>query len=53
MEGEIRLVYNEETGVFEEAKEPYMVVEFATKEDFDLFNEMIEFYQKYHNQEEK
>ena len=52
MKDAIDLVFNEETGTFEEAKEPYMTIEFPTKEDYDLFNEMIQFYLEHHKQEE-
>ena len=49
---DIKLYYNETTGAFEQREEPYAVVEFQTKEDFDLFNEMVRFYQENHKQEE-
>ena len=49
---DIKMYYNETTGAFEQREEPYAVVEFQTKEDFDLFNEMVRFYQENHKQEE-
>ena len=44
---EIVLVFDEETGVWTEKKEPYCTVEFDTKEDFDFFNAAIKFYREY------
>lgn len=49
----IELFFNEATGCWEEKKEPYMVIEFPTKEDYELFEEMIAFYKEHHKQEEK
>lgn len=49
---DIELVFDEADGVWKEKEEPYAVVEFQTKEDFDLFNEMVRFYQEKHKQEE-
>lgn len=36
--------------MWKEKKEPYAVVEFETKEDYDRFCEIIEFWNKYHKQ---
>lgn len=45
-------IYNEETGCFEEHKEPYAVMEFPTKEDYEAFEEMVAFYKANHKEED-
>lgn len=47
----IRIVYDEKTGEWHEAKEPYAVIEIQTEEDYKHLKEMIEFYQKNHKEE--
>lgn len=45
---EIVLKYDEESGTWSEAKEPYITIDFDTKEDYDLFMEMIKFWNEHH-----
>lgn len=40
----IDLIYNEETGVWEAKKEPYTMIEVASKEDFEYLQKAIAFY---------
>ena len=42
----IDLIYNEETGVWEAKKEPYTMIEVASKEDFEHLKTAIAFYDK-------
>lgn len=44
----MELIYNEDTGMWEEHKEPFAVVEFSTEEDYNRFVEMVEFWKEYH-----
>lgn len=48
----IELYFDKEEGVWKEKPEPYCVVEFPTKEDYERFQEMVDFWNKHHNQEE-
>ena len=40
-------VYNEETGCWEQRKEPYAVIELETEEDYNELVKAVEFYNKY------
>lgn len=44
----MELIYNEDTGMWEEHKEPFAVVEFSTEEDYNRFVDMVEFWKEYH-----
>lgn len=48
---DLQLVFNEETGEFEPYKEPYAVMEFPTKEDYDRFKEMVDFWNEHHKED--
>lgn len=41
---ELRMAYNDNTGKWEVAKEPYAVIEVATKEDYDEIQKAIDFW---------
>lgn len=43
----MELVYNEETGVWEQRKEPYATIEAETEEDYNELIKAVEFYKKY------
>ena len=48
MEGkELLLQFNEETGLWEEYKEPYGVVECQTKEDYEYVKKAVKHYNKH------
>ena len=40
------LAYNEESGAWEERKEPYITLEVETEEDYEHLKAAVEFYQK-------
>jgi len=44
----IELEYDEESGTWSKAKEPYITIDFETKEDYDLFMEMVRFWNEHH-----
>lgn len=48
----MELVYNEQTGCWEQRKEPYATIEVETKEDYDELVKAVEFYKK-HKEESK
>lgn len=46
----MEIVYNPETGCYEEHKEPYAVMEFPTEEDYNSFLEMKAFWDEHHKE---
>ena len=49
----MELVYNEQTGMWEERKEPYCTLEFATEEDWNFFLKMRDFWNEHHKESEE
>lgn len=49
---DLELVFNEESGVWEERPEPYIRVEIETEEDFEHLKAAIEFYKNRDKYEE-
>lgn len=49
MRDDIELYYNEETGCWEKEEEPYMTLEFPTKDDYELLMKKADFYDKNHD----
>ncbi len=43
----LSIVYNEETGLWEEKPEPFAVVEYLTEEDFKFVEAAVEHYKKH------
>ena len=43
----MELVYNEQTGCWEQRKEPYATIEVETEEDYNELIKAVEFYKKY------
>ena len=41
---DLELVFNEESGVWEERPEPYITIEIETEEDFEYLKSAVEFY---------
>lgn len=50
MRDELLLQYNRETGMWEERKEPFAVVELPTEEDYNRLVEMIDFWKENHKE---
>lgn len=48
----MELCIDEKTGKFKEHKEPFCTVEFPTKEDYDRFVEMVNFWNEHHKEQE-
>lgn len=46
---DLRLVYNKETGMWEEHKEAYATIEVDTEEDYEYLLQAVEFYKKRDN----
>lgn len=48
MDEELALYYDEEEGVWKRKPEPYCVIEIPTEEDYKKFQEMVEFWNEHH-----
>lgn len=46
MKESFEIVYNEETGKWEEPEEPFAVIECKTEEDFELIQKALKFYKE-------
>lgn len=47
MDDEFIVMYNEETGMWEQKPEPFAVVEYPTEEDFEHLKNVLDFYKKH------
>ena len=51
--GELVIVFDDETESWKIKEEPYAVIECPTEEDYEHFKEMVDFYKKHHECEDK
>lgn len=47
MADELIVMYNEETGLWEQKPEPFAVVEYPTEEDFEYLKMVLDFHKKH------
>ena len=45
------IYYDEEAGMWDAKKEPYMCIEVATEEDYELFKKMVAYWHEHHDAE--
>lgn len=50
-ETELRIKFDEESGAWVEAPEPYMTLEIETEEDWEMLQKMIKFWHEHHTGE--
>lgn len=45
------IYYNEKIGAWEVKKEPYICIEIATKEQYELYKKMVTYWHEHHDEE--
>lgn len=50
-ENKTDIYYNEEIGAWSVKKEPYICLEIATKEQYELYKKMVAYWHEHHDEE--